>query len=180
MKHLRVKPSNNTVMKCTEAEIRIIDLLTQRKPVELDEELSRHLGSCSSCTRLLNECRNSFDTLLSGRKNKPDPEFYDRLLFRMQQNEVNHPEKEIPVKRIIRLSPMLAAVAASVILGIWIGGQLFTAVSSGALSGNQLEVANRAAQLQAFASDVNLEDESTLALESYLTDDLNATGNDTK
>ena len=167
-------------MKCNEAEKRIIDLLAQRKSVRLDEDLSRHLESCSSCTSSLNNYRAGFNEMFSGRKSEPDPEFYDRILERMQTDHINYPEKTIPFKRIIRLSPMVAAAAASVILGIWIGGQLFTAVSSGSAANSGLETANRAAQLQAFASDVNLEDESTLALESYLADDLNADNDDTK
>lgn len=167
-------------MKCNEAENRIIDLLAQRKSVGLDEDLSHHLESCSSCTSFLNNYRSSFNEMFSGRKSEPDPEFYDRILEKMQTDNVNHPEKAIPVKRIIRLSPMIAAAAASVILGIWIGGEVFTAVSSGAIANSGLETANRTAQLQAFASDVNLEDESTLALESYLADDLNADNDDTK
>jgi len=167
-------------MKCNEAEKRIIDLLAQRKSVGLDEDLSRHLESCSSCTSLLNNYRNSFNEMFSGRKSGPDPEFYDRILVKMQTDNVNHPEKAVPVKRIIRLSPVFAAAAASVILGIWIGGQLFTVVSSGAIANSGSDAGSRAAQLQAFASDVNLEDESTLAIESYLTDDFNVDSDDAK
>lgn len=180
MKKFRVKTENNTNMKCRKAELQIIDFLAQRPSAGMPEELAGHLFFCSSCNKLLREYSAGFNALASGRRKVADPTFYDRLILKMQVNGNSHVNASKPVVRILHLRPLLIAVAASLILGIWLGGRLFNIVQPNIGDDNTLSGQQRMALLDAYASDLHLNDDATLALENYLLDDETPDANDTK
>lgn len=170
MTKLRVKPENNTIMNCLEAELQIIDFLAQRPSAGMPEDLAGHLASCSSCSTLLKEYSAGFNTLASGRRKVADPEFYNRLTTKMQAEDSSHSNKVRPLNKIVHLSPLLTATAASLVLGIWLGGRLFNIVQSDIGDDNTLSGQQRVALLDAYASDLHLNDDATLTLENYLID----------
>jgi|GEM_PF-1093199 len=180
MTKLRVKPENDTNMKCREAELQIIDFLAQRPSAGMPAELAGHLVSCSSCSALLKEYSAGFNTLASGRRKVADPTFYDRLTINMQVKTNSHLTTSKPVVRILHLRPLFIAVAASLILGIWLGGRLFNVVQPDSGDENTLSGQQRVALLDAYASDLHLNDDATLALENYLIDFETPGTNDTK
>jgi len=175
MRHSGVKRENNLSMKCSEAELQIIDVLASGKPGQVTADLSEHLASCSSCAGLFRECSTGFAGIAEGRKTLTDPGFYDRLITaEFQKGGNNHPANTI--RRIIRYSPTIAAAAASVILGIWIGSRLISPSQSGFPTGGFSGVADGNSLIQNYSSDLHPEDETTAVLEGYLTVNENTDG----
>lgn len=179
MKQMRVKTEKNPKMKCRDAELMIIDVLEEGKAVELTADLSQHLASCESCSGFLNDVDHGFNELRGGRKSHPDPYFYDRLMIRHQHPGQGQPQKARPVTRIIRMSSVIVA-AAAVFLGIWIGGQLINMMIPTQQDANISSHSDRTGMIQSYASELHLEDETTLVLESYLFDNENPEGHDTE
>ena len=85
-----------------------------------------------------------------------------------------------PLRRIVHLSPMLTATAASLVLGIWLGGRMFNLLQTGIENRNTLSGQERGVILDAYASDLHLNDDTTLTLENYFMDDETPDANDTK
>lgn len=180
MTKLRVKPENNTNMKCREAELQIIDFLAQRPSAGMPEELAGHLISCSSCNKLLKEYSAGFSALASGRRKFADPGLFNRLTKKMQDEDSSQVNKVRPLNRIVHFSPMLTATAASLVLGIWLGGRMFNSMQPGIENKNTLTGQERFVLLDAYANDLHLNDDATLALENYLMDDDTPDADDTK
>ena len=180
MRKLRVKTKNKSTMKCREAEMLIIDFVAQSQFAQMQTGLSEHLVSCSSCTRLLKEYGSGFNALASGRRTTPDPGFYGKMMIKMQSQDDVQPESKGLLSRIINLSPAVLAVAASVILGIWLGGRLFAVTESGTGTGYNLSGEERTGLVAEFAGDIHLNDEMTLSLEDYLINDENPVNHDIK
>lgn len=179
MRHSGVKRENNLSMKCAEAELQIIDVLASGKPGRVPADLSEHLNSCSSCAVLFRECSTGFSSLAEGRKSHIEPGFYDRLIVTELQNRSSS-HNLTAVRRVMRYSPTIAAAAASVILGIWIGSRLISPSQSGFSIGSFSGVADGNSYIQNYSSDMHPEDEITVVLEGYLTVNENTVGYDTE
>jgi hypothetical protein len=175
MKLSRVKTENNTNMKCRDAELLIIDWLASGTRQPLPADLSAHLLSCGSCTGLIRNYKTGFLNIAKGRKTDPDPAFYDNLIVAMQQSGMKN-KAEIRPGRILLYSPALAAAAASVILGVWIGSRLIYPALQVNNSENIHAVADGSALIQEYANDLNPEEDFTLVLEGYLTENENTGG----
>jgi hypothetical protein len=179
MKQMRVKTEINQHMKCRDAEILIIDILAAGKSVDMTEALSQHVYSCNSCSGFLKELVPGFEELNGGRRNIPDPYFYDRLMIRRQHSDQSQTQKARPVTRIIRIGFVVTA-AAAVFLGIWIGGKMINTMLPVQEDTSVSSLTERTGLIQSYASELHLEDETTLVLESYLFDNENTAGHDTE
>lgn len=175
MRHSGVKRENNLSMKCSEAELQIIDALASGKPGQVPADLSEHLASCSSCAGLFRECSTGFSSIAEGRKSHIEPGFYDRLIVKELQNRSSS-HNLTAVRRIMRYSPTIAAAAASVILGIWIGSRLINPSQTGFPNGSFSGVADGNSLIQNYSSDLHPEDETMAVLEGYLTVNENTDG----
>jgi len=179
MRHSGVKRENNLSMKCSEAELQIIDVLVSGNPGQVTADLSEHLASCSSCAGLFRECSTGFAGIAEGRKTLIDPGFYDGLILALQQRGSNS-HGLTTLRRILRYSPTIAAAAASVILGIWIGSRLISPIQQGISNGSLSGVSDGNSLIQNYSSDMHPEDETTAVLEGYLTVNENTDGYDTE
>lgn len=179
MKKNRVKPENKTTMKCTDAIRMISDFPERGKAGDMPAELSRHLETCGACRHFMQNYAAGMAQLRSGQRTAADPEFFDRLVVRMNSESSTSVAPAGMLARIVRFSPGVVAAAASVVLGIWLGGRLFS-YSRGLVENNAYPLMQRSGLLESYAGDLQLEDENTLLIESYLFDNENTNGNDTE
>ncbi|MBK6963913.1 MAG: hypothetical protein IPH20_08165 [Bacteroidales bacterium] len=161
-------------MNCREAELLMVDFIAKQTPSDIPAALSEHLSSCSLCMRLYSNCIIDFKVLAAGRRIAPDPGFFDKLSVRLQSRPGLSIHKRKPVRRILHYSPVFLTAAASVILGIWIGSKWFILTQAGIETSNSLSSEERSGMVEAFASEMQLTDESTLALESYFIENENS------
>ncbi|MHC1775924.1 MAG: hypothetical protein AB9834_10980 [Lentimicrobium sp.] len=180
MSKLRVKPEIKPTMNCRDAEIMIVDLIAEHQPSDTPAELSEHLSSCDLCKRLYLNINQDFKVLTASRRTAPDPLFFDTLSVRLQSMPGLHFHNRKPVRRILHYSPVLLTAAASVIFGIWLGSKWFILTQAGAEYSNSLSAQERSGMVEAFASEMHLTDETTLALESYFTENETSDNYDTK
>jgi len=157
-------------MKCTEAELLIIDLLENSRMTSPSTDLSTHLSSCASCKALFTGLSEDFLSISAGRRTEPDPALYDRVISKMDSTRNESLSIWKPAGRIIRLTPAVAMAAAAVIAGIWLGGRLMNVYPPTNPDVVLSESAERSGMLQAYAEDVYLYDSYDARLESYLTE----------
>lgn len=180
MNQLRVKPEISRSMKCRDAELMIMDFPFRLQPSGVPAELSEHLASCVSCNRFYNGYSSDLDALNAGRRVVPDHAFFDRLSTNLQTH-TDQPRRNLkPLRRILHFSPAILTAAASVILGIWIGSKWFILTQAGIETAGSLPSEDRSGMVEAFASEMQLTDESTLALESYFIENENSDNYDAK
>ncbi|MFH1119600.1 MAG: hypothetical protein V1775_07230 [Bacteroidota bacterium] len=173
-----VKTENDPDMKCRDAELLIIDVLASGTQEPVPDNLSVHLLSCDSCSMLFAEYGKGFSNLAEGRKSGPDPAFYDNLVVAMKQQGHKTQVKTNP-RRIFLYSPALAAAAASVMLGFWIGSRVIYPTLQMKSSESLPAVAEGSAMMQEYADDLYPEEGYTLMLEGYLAENENTDGDDT-
>lgn len=167
-------------MNCSEAGTIIIDLLLQAEPGELPVAATEHLANCDSCRNLLDNSIEGFNLLSAGRRSQPDPDFYNKVIAGMQDHDKKAISGKGSIIRIVRLSPALISAAAAVLLGIWIGGSLLGNLQPAIDNGTALETSDRPELLQAYADDLHLNDETTIAIERFLIDNETTDSDDPK
>ncbi len=180
MSQLRVKQEIRPTMNCRDAELMILDFITKHQPSDIPAELSEHLSVCDLCSRLYIRSNPDFKALLAGRRTAPDPDFYNKLSFRLKTASGPPIQYRKPLLRFIHYSPAFFTAAASVILGVWLGSKWFILTQGGVDSGYPISDLDRSGMVEAFASELHLADEATLALESYFSENENTGNYDTK
>jgi len=166
-------------MNCTLAQIKLISLHNQADAA-FDAMLSDHLQGCRSCLNFSKALDRGFDSLTSDPGRKPETGFFDRLEQRRSKGVIVSAPGNRQLPAVVRLSPAIAAAAASVLLGIWLGGRLFFASVTEGANTLQLTDSQREVLLASYASDLQLTDESTTAIESYLYEPETLSGNGNK
>ena len=158
------------LMKCNDAHLLIIDQLRKSGCEESSAGLKEHLNTCKSCSAFYAQFAADVSNLSSGYRYTNDAEFYNRLLLRGKEKRKPLSAAVKQEGKYFRLTSAIAAAAAAIFTGVWLGGQLLTfAFNSTAPSfaGNQ-EPSSRTSLLQSFAEDIHLTSSSELFLENYL------------
>lgn len=153
-------------MKCTEAELLIIDLMKDGRMTDPSPDLSGHLASCITCRAFFSQFSKDAIAVEAGKRVIPDPEFYDRLVKTMGRNSIQHSPARKPAGRYMRLIPATATAAAAVFAGIWLGSRL-PEVNFPSGTGS-VQLSERTAMMNAYAEDVYLYEASDALLENYL------------
>lgn len=165
-------------MKCTEAELLIIDLLKNGCMTTPSSDLSGHLSSCKPCNKFFVQLTKDAGTLAQDRRMVPDADFYDRIVQHPEISSFNPVYDKIPAGRYFRLTPAFAAAAAAIIAGIWLGSGLLNVYLPKESGIQTTESSARPIMVKAFAEDVHLYDASEALLENYLAE--NETENETE
>lgn len=173
-----VKTENRKTMNCAEAERLMIDRVFSGKDHQLNDELDAHTADCAACRSFHQKLSADFNASFPDRKQVPDPDFYDRLLAGKKSGEKRSSRRSHGLAPLVRFAPRLSAAAAAVLLGIWLGGRLFTSFISINTAGGISEETLRSEYMQSYAADLNITDATDLALENYL--NFNAGTDDTE
>jgi hypothetical protein len=173
-----VKTQNKPTMNCAEAERLIIDRVFSGSVLQQDDELKAHTAVCAACRSFHQKLSADYEISFADRKRLPDPDFYDKLFTGEKSGKTHKELKSHSVAPLLRFAPGLSAAAAAVLLGVWLGGRLFTTIiPANASSGVNPELL-RADYIQSYAADLNLTDATDMALENYL--NFNAESDDTE
>lgn len=163
-----VKTENKTKMNCAEAERLMIDRVFSGSVLQPDDELNAHTADCAACRSFHQKLSADFNASFPDRKQVPDPDFYERLFAGKKSREKRSSRRSHGLAPLVRFVPRLSAAAAAVLLGIWLGGRLFTSFISINTASGVSEETLRSEYMQSYAADLNLTDATDLALENYL------------
>lgn len=149
-------------MNCKIFEEQILDGHATNKDHPGAKALDGHLAQCSSCRELHQVVQSGFESMSAGRRSINDPALFDKIQRRMLKSEGRNSSIRKPVVKVIRIGAPFAMAAASVLMGIWLGGQILT------FSDQNEKTASVANTSELYALDIHLNDESSEFIENYL------------
>lgn len=148
-------------MNCRESEMKMMEIVPFKKGDKLPPDFSAHLAECDQCNRFWMNLNEDLAQMNAGRIKNPDPNRFEQIMEKYSDGKI------ITVKSqsgtLIRFARPLIVAAASVVLGIWVGGRLLNIIPSD-VSGNSTEITIS----EQYAQDIYLNDETFETLESYL------------
>lgn len=150
-------------MNCKIFEEQILDGAAINKDHPEAKALDGHLAQCISCRALYQVVQSGFESMSTGRRSINDPALFDRIQHRLHLSESRNSSSRKPIVKVIRIGAPFSMAAASVLLGIWLGGQILTFSDQPAE-----ETASVATTSELYALDIHLNDESSEFIESYL------------
>ncbi|PKP49105.1 MAG: hypothetical protein CVT94_06320 [Bacteroidetes bacterium HGW-Bacteroidetes-11] len=150
-------------MNCKTFEEQILDGIDINKDPSGVKALEEHLAQCSSCSAFHRVVQSGSESMVSGRRSINDPELFGKIQHKMMNLEREDLSTQKPAVKIFRIGAPFAMAAASVLLGIWLGGQILTFTAQPAQ-----ETASVGTTPELYALDIHLNDESSEFIESYL------------
>ena len=117
-------------MQCDEVQPILIEYIEGNLEDSVDQEIEKHIESCTACRKELSEVKAVFKTISKYQMVQPDESlrtnFRAMLSSEIEKLNVANTIKEVPMHRIINIkwsSPFMRIAAAIVLLisGIWIG-----------------------------------------------------------
>ncbi len=148
-------------MNCRETEIKMLEILPFKKGDKLPPDFSAHLAECDHCNRFWMNLNKDLAQMNAGRIKNADPKRFEHILEKYSDGKITTVKYQSGT--LIRFTRPLLVAAASVALGIWVGGRLLNVIPS-AVTGNSNEITIS----EQYAQDIYLNDETFETLESYL------------
>ena len=116
-------------MRCDQFENRLQRVLDQRRAPETDSQLRAHAQLCPACRDILRLQAQLFDALDLTEVPDLPPDFSEQVVARVQ------PLATIPAAPVgSRVMPVLLAVAASLVLGLFSAGVIWLSADRGRLA----------------------------------------------
>lgn len=166
LKHrfLKLNVSNVKVyhMDCRIFKEQILDGVGKKGDSSGAKALEGHLAVCNSCRVFDQAVQSGFERIASGRRSVNDPTLFQEIQDKMLKTKGVRFSDKKSVK-MIRITAPLAMAAASVLLGIWLGGRIITHTAPPA---DETATANTSTEL--YAVEIHMNDEATAYMESYL------------
>ncbi|MBW6491764.1 MAG: zf-HC2 domain-containing protein [Lentimicrobium sp.] len=150
-------------MDCKTFEEQILDGLDLNKDTSGAKALEEHLASCSSCKAFQQVVYSGLESMGSGRRSVNDPELFQSIQNKRLSSGSGIASRPNQVAKIVRISAPVAMAAASVLLGIWLGGRILTYTAQ---PNEETVSVNTAPEL--YALEIHMNDESSEFIENYL------------
>lgn len=149
-------------MDCRIFKEQILDGVGENGEIPGAKALEDHLAVCDSCRAFDQVVQSGFERIASGRRSVNDPGLFQKIHDKMLKTEGVRFSDKKSVK-MIRIAAPLAMAAASVLLGIWLGGRIITHTAPPA---DETATVNTTTEL--YAVEIHMNDEATAYMESYL------------
>lgn len=148
-------------MNCRETEIKMLEILPFKKGDKLPPDFSAHLVECDQCSRFWMNLNKDLAQMNAGRIKNADLKRFEQIMERYSDAKITTIKSQSGT--LIRFARPLLVAAASVAIGIWVGGRLLNLIPS-TVTGNSNEITIS----EQYAQDIYLNDETFETLESYL------------
>ncbi len=148
-------------MSCRETEIKMLEILPYKKDDKLPPDFSAHLAECDQCNRFWMNLNKDLAQMNAGRIKNADPKRFEQIMEKYSDANITTIKSQSGT--LIRFARPLLVAAASVVIGIWVGGRLLNLIPS-TVTGNSNEITIS----EQYAQDIYLNDETFETLESYL------------
>lgn len=148
-------------MNCRETEIKMLEILPYKKGDKLPPDFSAHLAECDQCNRFWMNLNEDLAQMNAGRIKNADPKRFEQIMEKYSDANITTIKSQSGT--LIRFARPLLVAAASVAIGIWVGGRLLNLIPS-TVTGNSNEITIS----EQYAQDIYLNDETFETLESYL------------
>lgn len=148
-------------MSCRETEIKMLEILPFKKGDTLPPDFSAHLAECDQCNRFWMNLNKDLAQMNAGRIKNADPKRFEQIMEKYSDAKITTIKSQSGT--LIRFARPLLVAAASVAIGIWVGGRLLNLIPS-TVTGNSNEITIS----EQYAQDIYLNDETFETLESYL------------
>jgi hypothetical protein len=148
-------------MNCRETEIKMLEIFPFKKGDKLPPDFSAHLAECDQCNRFWMNLNKDLAKMNAGRIKNADPKRFEQIMEKYSDAKITTIKSQS--ETLIRLARPLLVAAASVAIGIWVGGRLLNLIPS-TVTGDSNEITIS----EQYAQDIYLNDETFETLESYL------------
>lgn len=148
-------------MNCRETEIKMLEILPFKKGDKLPPDFSAHLAECDQCNHFWMNLNKDLAQMNAGRIKNADPKRFEQIMEKYSDAKITTIKSQSGT--LIRFARPLLVAAASVAIGIWVGGRLLNLIPS-TVTGNSNEITIS----EQYAQDIYLNDETFETLESYL------------